>query len=293
MAKHAAHAAPRSRSWSRFSIAGLVQWLAGIVFIVCLIVLGAFAFQYWYQSDSYNKLSSALSVSDASAPDQLTLADLSVDWDSLKATNPDVVAWIYVPGTSINYPVVKGSDNEEYLHKSFDGSTGFLASKGTIFVDADNSSSMTDQSMVFYGHHMRDGSMFACTDDWKDQSEFDKHRNIFVLTPSGNYWLRTFAHLNTVGSDAIVQTSFSSQEAFSSYVSDKISRSMVSASDVDASSINQMIMLSTCEYTQDNGRAVTCATVVDTTVQNDPYAKADGTKPLGLTADDVADLGSS
>ncbi len=289
MAKHAAHAAPGRR----FSIAGVVQWVAGIVFVVCLVVLAAFGYQYWYQSDAYNKLTSALSVSDTLAPESLTLSDLKIDWDSLSATNPDVVAWIYVPGTAINYPVVKGSDNDEYLHKSFDGSTGFLASKGTIFVDSENSSDMTDRNMVFYGHHMRDGSMFACTDDWKDQSEFDKHRDIFILTPNGNYWFRTFARFNTVGSDAIVQTAFSADSSFGSYVSDKFNRSLVSVDDIQASDVEQMIMLSTCEYTQDNGRAVTCAAVMDTTVQNDPYLKADGTKALGLTAEEVSEIASS
>ena len=64
----------------------------------------------------------------------VALADLTVDWDALRAVNPDIVAWVYVPDSPINYPVVQGDDNEEYLHKAFWwGLRGWLASAGTIF----------------------------------------------------------------------------------------------------------------------------------------------------------------
>ncbi len=79
--------------------------------------------QYWSQQNAYSNLEQYAEV-DASDNANLALPDLKVDWDGLRAINPDIVAWIYVPDTPINYPVVKGHDNEEYLHKAFDGSTG-------------------------------------------------------------------------------------------------------------------------------------------------------------------------
>lgn len=269
----------------------VVRWVSGLVLVLCLLALGVFGFQYWYQSDAYSKLSAALSVSDK-APSELTLSDLSVDWSYLAGINPDVVGWIYVPGTPINYPVVKGSDNQEYLHKAFDGSEGFLSSKGTIFMEAGNSLDLSDRNLVLYGHHMRDGSMFACTDDWKDQAEFDKHRDLFFLSPEGNYHLRTFSRFNTSGSEAVVRTSFVDDADFASYVDDKASRSLVSASDVPAASVSQMFLLSTCEYTRNDGRAITCASVVETTNPNDPYVKAGTSTSLALTEDELSALGS-
>lgn len=93
--------------------------------------------------------------------------------------------------------MVQGSDNQEYLHKAFDGSTGWLASAGTIFLDASNASDLSDQNNALYGHHMNDGSMFASLADFEDQGTFDSHRDIYVLTPQGNYRLKTFALVKT------------------------------------------------------------------------------------------------
>jgi sortase B len=96
-----------------------------VVFVGALAALGAIGYQYWAQQNAYSGLEEYAEVDDNS---NLALSDLKVDWDGLRAINPDIVAWVYVPGTPINYPVVQGSDNQEYLHKAFDGSTGWLAS---------------------------------------------------------------------------------------------------------------------------------------------------------------------
>ena len=181
-----------------------------VVFIAALIGLGAIAFQYISQQRAYGDLEQYATVSDS---ENLALSDLTVDWDALTAINPDIVAWIYVPGSPINYPVVQGDDNEEYLHKAFDGSTGWLASAGTIFLDSANASDFSDQNSALYGHHMNDGSMFASLSNWQNNDEFNAHRDIYLLTPQGNYRLKTFAMVKTTGDDALVQTTFGSEES--------------------------------------------------------------------------------
>ena len=183
-----------------------------VVFVGALAALGAIGYQYWAQQNAYSGLEEYAEVDDNA---NLALSDLKVDWDGLRAINPDIVAWVYVPGTPINYPVVQGSDNQEYLHKAFDGSTGWLASAGTIFLDASNTSDLSDRNNALYGHHMNDGSMFASLADFEDQDTFDSHRDIYVLTPQGNYRLKTFALVKTTGSDAIVQTSFANDASLS------------------------------------------------------------------------------
>ncbi len=248
--------------------------VAIIVLVASLCALGAIGYQYLAQQRAYGDLEQYAAVSDAQGSDgNVTLSSLSVDWDSLRAINPDIVAWIYVPDTPINYPVVQGTDNDEYLHKAFDGSTGWLASAGTIFLDSSNKSDLSDRNSALYGHHMNDGSMFASLADFVDQSTFDSHRDIYVLTPSGNYRLTTFAVVKTVGSDAIVQTSFADDASYQAYVQDKLDRSSVSQSGtvLSASDIKQSMLFSTCEYTQNDGRSVLFAAVVETTAANDPY----------------------
>lgn len=256
-----------------------------IVLIAALIGLGAIAFQYISQQRAYDDLEQYASISDA---ENVSLADLTVDWDALRAVNPNIVAWIYIPDSPVNYPVVQGQDNQEYLHKSFDGSTGWLASAGTIFLDSNNASDFSDRNSALYGHHMNDGSMFASLSDWQNNDEFNSHRDIYLLTPQGNYRLKTFAMVKTTGTDALVQTTFSSEESYRSYIQDKLDRSVVTQEGdvLGASDITQSMLFSTCEYSQADGRAVLFAAVVETTVANDLYVESTTQGTTGITSDE-------
>lgn len=262
-----------------------------VVLIAALIGLGAIAFQYISQQRAYDDLEQYASLSDS---ENMTLADLTVDWDALRAVNPDIVAWVYIPDSPINYPVVQGDDNEEYLHKAFDGSTGWLASAGTIFLDSTNSPDFSDQNSALYGHHMNDGSMFASLSDWQNNDEYNAHRDIYVLTPQGNYRLKTFALVKTTGDDALVQTTFSSDESYQSYIQDKLDRSVTTQQGevLSAADIRQSMLFSTCEYSQADGRAVLFAAVVETTVANDPYIASSAQGTTGISANESQELDS-
>ena len=140
---------------------------------------------------------------------------------------------------------------------------------------------------------MNDGSMFASLADFEDQDTFDSHRDIYVLTPQGNYRLKTFALVKTTGSDAIVQTSFANDASYQAYVQDKLNRSVVSqkGDTLTAADIKQSVLFSTCEYSQNDGRAVLFAAVVETTAANDPYlsSSTSGTTGLSSSQDAVMD----
>ena len=248
-----------------------IVFIVAVVVLVCsLVALGAIVYQYWAQQQAYSDLESHVSLSDDS---NASLSDLTVDWKSLKEINPDVVAWIYIPGTPVNYPVVQGKDNDEYLHRAFDGSTGWLASAGTIFLDSNNTSDLSDRNNALYGHNMNDGSMFAALAQWENSDEFNSHRDIYLLTPQGNYRLKSFAVVATTGDDAIVQTRFALESDYRAYIEDKITRSIVQQTGtvLEASDIKQSLLLSTCEYSKTDGRAVVFAAVVETTVKNNAY----------------------
>lgn len=260
----------------------LIFVVAAIVLILCLAALALFGLQYCVQQKAYDDFESYADTS------TLNLADLKVDWEGLSAINPDICAWIYVPGTKINYPVVHGTDNEIYLHKSFDGGQGFFSSAGTIFLDANNNPDMLDRNNALYGHHMNDGSMFATFADWSDSATFNEHRSIYVLTPRGNYRCTTFAYIKTTGSDAIVQTRFPTENDYQAYIQDKLNRSLVKQEGtvLTLENIRQSFMFSTCEYTNNDGRAIIFAAVVETTIPDDPYIKATKVGSTDITAQD-------
>mgnify|MGYP000782800669 FL=1 len=95
-----------------------------------------------------------------------------VDFSVLREINPDIVAWIYIEGTKINYPIVQGGDNSYYLKHLFSGEWN---GSGCIFLDFRNDVSFADRHSIIYGHHMKNGTMFTDIDKYKKQEFFDEH----------------------------------------------------------------------------------------------------------------------
>ena len=101
-----------------------------------------------------------------------------VDFDALRQINPDVVAWIrFDEPAVINYPVVQGSDNSEYLSKTF---KGYDNTVGTIFVNAYNHADFNDRNTIIYGHYMYNGTMFNELEQYHEKSSFHKYVRIAV-----------------------------------------------------------------------------------------------------------------
>lgn len=240
-----------------------VTFVASIILVGSLAALGVIGFSYWQGQNEYSKLRELTALNDKGG-----LAGMSVDWDALRAENPDIVAWIKIPDTPIDYPVVQGEDNTHYLSYSFSGSENWLAQYGTIFLDYTNDPQFKDDLSVLYGHHMNDGSMFAEIDKMTSQDEYDKHRTFYILTPAGNFRLESFAMVITDGSDAIVETTFATAEAKTAYIQDKLDRSVVSGTTLSAQNLSKakLFALSTCDYSRGDGRALLFAYVADSTV---------------------------
>lgn len=113
-----------------------------------------------------------------------------VDFERLRGINPDIVAWIYVEGTKINYPVVQTDDNDYYLDRLFDRTRN---SAGSIFMDYRCSADFSDRHSILYGHNMKDKSMFAALMDYKDPDFYPDHPQALLLTPECNYKIRFFS----------------------------------------------------------------------------------------------------
>ncbi|MCD8074384.1 MAG: class B sortase [Lachnospiraceae bacterium] len=107
---------------------------------------------------------------------------ITVDFEALRAINPDIVAWIRIAGTEVDYPVVQGEDNGYYLTHTF---TGAENSAGTLFLDYRNAGDFTDSISMIYGHNRKDGSMFGNLKAFLDEAYFSEHGEIQLYLPSG------------------------------------------------------------------------------------------------------------
>lgn len=272
----------------------VVFWLALVVLVVSLVALGGIALSYWQGRDANS--STAEAFPEPTDAQLLSLADLSVDWDALLAVNPDTVGWVYIPGTVVNYPIVQTDNNELYLKTDFQGETNWFVSFGSIFLDASNASDFSDQNSVIYGHNMNDGaifggegSMFSAIASMDDPDAFNATRTVYVLTPQGNYRLRSFSLVHTQATDPIVQTSFATAADLEAYVQDKMDRTVQQPEGVlpAAADIKQVFTFSTCDNLPSDGRYVLFCYVEEATA---PGAQAVGASMSGTTSGVAADI---
>ncbi len=187
------------------------------------------------------------------------LADLDIDWDALKAENPDVVAWVYIQGTDISYPVVQGDDNDYYLTHSY---TGARSSSGSIFLDCDNNPDFMDMHNVLYGHNMLDGSMFAQILNFKDQDFLDHGYKILILTPRYAYVLKPAFTYICDGAEELRQLGFTTTGQLQTYITELMGHA-VTESTVDTTKIDKLFSLVTCSYEADDVRTVLCCVQSD------------------------------
>jgi len=124
----------------------------------------------------------------------MELPDISawpqVDFDELSKINPEIVGWIYIEGTDINYPVVQGPDNDYYLKHLFDGTYN---SSGCIFLDYRCATDFSDRHNIIYGHHMNNKTMFGGLMSYKDQTFYDEHSVALLVTPTAYYKIQFFS----------------------------------------------------------------------------------------------------
>lgn len=273
----------------------VVFWVSLAVFIGAVGVLAYLGFGYYSGQQTYDDLAdevfSAAAFEQVDDAEGVTLADLSVDWEALQAINPDVVGWIYIPGTVVNYPITQGDDDEYYLTHDIYGNGGSVRF-GTIFLSAGNSADFSDDNNLLYGHHMANGSMFAFIGDITSQDDFDSCRTIYILTPEGNYRLVTFALVDVKANDEnLINANFSSDELRISYIEDKIDRSLVEVDDVpESSEMSKIFMLCTCDEITEAGRYLLYAYVAETTVEGQDAVEGSNTQ---TGEDDVAQVGDA
>ncbi len=122
----------------------------------------------------------------------------TINFAALQAINPDVYAWISIPGTSVDYPVLcrregDDPDNPYYLKHDIDGNSDGTAAHSAIFSENFNSADFTDFLTVIYGHAMRDGSMFADLLNYRDRDFFEKYPWIIVYTPEKTLIYKVFS----------------------------------------------------------------------------------------------------
>lgn len=176
---------------------------------------------------------------------------IKVDFEALKAKNNEVVGWLYIPNSVMNYPVAKAQDNDKYLNSGLDGK--YLRA-GTLFADYRNKELEASSNYIIYGHNMKNGTMFGRLIGYKKQAFYDKNPTIFYLTPENNYKIELITGNVVNSNDQIYNPDLTSKEMIE--ILNKYKKTAAFKSSVEFTEEDKFITLSTCSYEYDEARFI-------------------------------------
>ena len=249
-----------------------------LLVIVLIAALSACAWCVWYliqyrQGQSFGEeiresgpqepVTISIEPEEETEEPRVETIDIPVDFDGLHEINPDIYAWIEVPGTDISYAVLhREGNNSYYIRRSEDGSyyTG-----GCIFSEDYNSTDFSDKVTVLYGHNLKSGRMFAKLNDFADVEVFDEYRYIHVYLPDRALVYKIFAACPHSKEHLLAGHDYDSEEEFDGLISDILGTRSMDAQfreDEYPTFDDQVLVLSTC-YRQDKyQRYLVCARLV-------------------------------
>ena len=178
-------------------------------------------------------------------------APITVDFESLTAQYPDVVAWIYCPDTIIDYPIMQAKNNEKYLRTLPNGTWNIA---GTLFMDYRNAKDFSDSNSIIYGHDMKNDSMFGTLPDYSSQKYYEANPHWYLLTPTADYKIELIAGYVTHSTSEAYSIP-GTQEEKEKLIQTAFSKSDFTA-DVEIAENENLITLSTCSYEYNNARYV-------------------------------------
>lgn len=171
----------------------------------------------------------------------------------LKKLNPDVKAWIQVPKSNIDYPVVQGQDDMEYINKNVYGE---FELSGAIFLSCLNKDDFSDPYNLVYGHNMKNGGMFADVADFTNKKYFETHQKGKLYLTDATRKIRFFACMKVTAADAKIYHPDGYRKENLKDLLDYIQANAVQYRDVNVADESSLIALSTCSEAETNGRVV-------------------------------------
>ena len=240
--------------------------LALVIFCLCVVCFSSYKLigilrEYKKGTDTYSEVENVAfkpssHTSSESEDDKSIVPD--IDFTALKEISGNAAAWLYSPGTVINYPVAKTKDNSYYLDHLIDGTYN---SNGCLFVDYRNTDGFADRNTIIYGHRMKNGKMLSSITSYNKQDYYDSHPVMYLITPDGKYELQIFSAYITEATSAAYKRKFDSDEKFAEWLDNAIKHSYVKT-DVQVGPQDRVVTLSTCVRADDIRRFIAIGKMV-------------------------------
>lgn len=237
----------------------IIFWICAVVLVLALGVAGYTFFNSQTTKDKDKSLKERVAVDTDSSDstdgdgDEGTAPQIPVDFDKLHQENPDIYAWITIPDTDIDYPILQSKEEDDYyLNHTVDGTEGLPGSIMTEY--SYNPDPLTDPVTVIYGHNMKDGSYFSHLHDYQDETFREEHSAIEIYTEDSIYTYKVFAAVTYDDRHILDTYDCKTTKGYQSFL-DSLStvRYMPSWTEdpLTVTTSNRIIILSTCNSNSD------------------------------------------
>lgn len=177
-----------------------------VVLLVVFLISGGLMLRQWVYERGALQDQQSLSVPDGSVSEEMPEPPepeipvepleeraeylYQVDLESLRQTNPDVVGWIAIPGTPLDYPFLMGEDNDYYLNRTWQGAR---SAAGAVFMDIHCPVDFSAFNTILYGHNMKNATMFGSLKKYRTQEYYEQNPCIYIVDDRGIHRYEIFA----------------------------------------------------------------------------------------------------
>ena len=192
--------------------------------------------------------------------EELKEGEIRPQFHELQSVNIDIVGWISIEDTQLNYPILQSTNNNDYLNQNYKGENSMA---GSVFMDYRIDIKSYSPNTILYGHRMKDGSMFDGLKKFLDKDFFDNHKVVKFDTLYESYDAEIFSVYQTTTEFDYIQTDFTGEEDYGLLL-DEIQGKSEYPSNTVLNTDDQIITLSTCDYklNPETGRLVVHAKLV-------------------------------
>ena len=235
----------------------LYKLILVIIAIISIITI----YNTYYKETKTDDILSDIKVDETQITE--TKTEKMLQLEELKKENNDIVAWLEIPNTKINYPVLQTSDNEYYMKHNYKKEK---SGDGSIFLDKDYNWDTPSSNLLIYGHNNKNGNMFQDLLKYEDENYYKEHPTIQFTTVNEDCTYEIIAVFKSRVYYKSEQNVFryyyfinaENEEEYNNYVEESKKASLYDTGKT-AEYGDQLLTLSTCEYSQEDGRFVIVA----------------------------------
>ena len=231
------------------------KWITVLLVLICIGSAGMFVYSRMENQRSLEARQAAEELAkgrkdtgeepvgnELFADDMRVKALKKTDLTALREVNPDVLGWIVIPDTQLDYPLMDGEDNQYYLEHTWDKKAN---SAGSIFLEKTSSSDLNDYHTVIYGHRMNNGSMFGSLGKYTALEYWEKHPYVYIVDDNGVHRYEIFAAYEANIGSRTYQVGFSGEESKEAFLEHCLTSSVIETGIVPTTE-EKILTLSTC-----------------------------------------------